>query len=273
MTNGELLSASRRMLNRITRDLDSIDAGHGDAIDDLAGKLRTTLCFGKGDRLLLRLCNVFHLEMPSVTVPYTLVPEKSPFLVGPLPEWASPLNPAVAPKIMTIPEWMRSQAVHLPGVGRRSWDQVISDFGNTYGAHVSATVPQFLDEIRTYGVGTGTMGAHMLRAAGIVAEHGLGLALAELDGSDAPTLRDHHAGNVFIGMMALTDWGEAFWSVSCDATESVELFSMPTFDGQRMVGTWTYDPETGKGAMTFDWSASHQPEIDGPSNSGGGSTS
>ena len=255
MTPDEIQSAARRMMRRLSRHLDALDSGDADAFDDLAGAIRTTLCFGRGDRLLLRLVNMFRLEEPRVFIPPTDTSEAAPHRIGPLP-WLEDADGVG--RSVPVSEWVETQAIRLPGVGKRTWNQVLIDFGNTYGAHVSATVPQLLDDIRAYGVAGGSMASHMLRCAGSVAEYGLGVALAELDGTEPPRPRDRHSGGVSIGFMALDDREEASFMVSCTATDTVEVFSMPVFEGRRMTGVWTYNEDTGTGNMHLDWSTFDQ---------------
>jgi hypothetical protein len=75
-----------------------------------------------------------------------------------------------------------------------SWNQVVTDYGNTFGAHLSPTVPDVLNEIALYGGPEGTLGGLALRSAAVVAESALFELLPQVGVSVTRAPRLHQPG-------------------------------------------------------------------------------
>lgn len=251
LSTGELLDAARRMHRRIGKVLDAIDEGDDDAIDELAAALRTTLCYGKGDKLLLRLCNTFSVQPTEVQIPCSRTVRREQMIarVGPIPSEQDTITEE-APDTLSVFKWIQSPAVLLPGVGGQTWEKVIVAYANTYGSHVSSTVPRLLDDIKVFQGPKGHMGGYLLRVAGAIAEYHLGTALARIDGVEEPISRRMHPPDVSIVIMTITDQWPIEFGFSCSATESIEILSMPMGDGTTFHAVWHWDSLAETGSLS-----------------------
>ncbi len=239
------------MHRRLVKSLDVLDGGDADEIDSLAAALRTTLCFGKGDKLLLRLCNVYGVSPPTVRVQPARFTSAERLIarIGPIPSDSGVISED-EPTTLSVFDWVQEQAVLLPDVGSQSWEKVIASYANTVGSHVSSTVPRLLDDIKVFQGPRGHMGGYLLRAAGAIAEHGLGTALARIDEVDDPICRRLHPPDVSIVIMTITDQWPVEFGFSCSARETVEVLSMPVSDGMRFRAVWSWDQATETGSLS-----------------------
>ena len=62
-----------------------------------------------------------------------------------------------------------------------TWQAIVEDYGNTFGAHLSRTVPEILDQVQYLGVGPTDFGSYMLRSLGVVASAAAHQLLREQD--------------------------------------------------------------------------------------------
>ena len=62
-----------------------------------------------------------------------------------------------------------------------TWQAIVEDYGNTFGAHLSRTVPEILDQVKYLGVGPTDFGSYMLRSLGVVASAAAHQLLREQD--------------------------------------------------------------------------------------------
>lgn len=209
ITQQELIEHSGRLARRLTSHLDALDSDDDDFLDDIAGITRAAFGHGRGDDVIFRLCRSNHLEFPKLSV--ALAPENDKttvFSVGNIPA-DPPGNGATDHRDVNSREWQDVAAViSKDNRSRRltTWAQLLTDYGNTYGAHLSATIPHVLTEASLYGAPGGTLGAYMLRAAAVAAERCFAQILPEL-GYKGPLRGDRpysaHAGH--FGWLAVHD--------------------------------------------------------------------
>jgi len=153
---------------------------------------------------------------------------------------------------LSVFKWVQSPAILLPELGTQTWEKVIAAYSNTFGSHVSATVPRLLDDIQVFQGPKGHMGGYLLRVAGVIAEHGLGSALASIDRADGPTSRSLHPPNVSIVIMSITDQWPVEFGFACSARETTEILSMPMSDGARLRAIWNWDSASETGTLSID---------------------
>lgn len=183
----ELASAVRRLERRLSRHLDAFDGGHLDAIDDIAAVLRTLLAHGDGDRVLLRFCREFKVELPMFYVSPPPIDDPSVLIAaGGMPMPTDLQQSGRQPgRWVDFRTWIDSDALIVKGALRRrnTWNEVISRYANTYGAHVSTSVPALLAQTEIFQTSGYTLGAYMIRAAALLAETALQQVHAMVDGA------------------------------------------------------------------------------------------
>jgi hypothetical protein len=237
--------------DRLQRSLDDWDEGDPSAMEDVAGLSRTALAFGKGDRVVARLGSMFNIDYPSIeTSPTPDVGRDVQFALENVP-----VDPAEGESAhLEIQEWLRRPAVTSASASRRitAWHQLLTDYGNTYGAHVSSTVPEVLDAIDLWGGPNGTLGSYALRSAAVIAERMLSVGVAAAGGStSARSDRTVMVNNVNILSVAIGGDPSAPWhgfGFVVHTTESVRVLSIP-FHGRRLNVDWSWSPTT-KGSMS-----------------------
>lgn len=138
-------------------------------IADVAAVLRTLLSKQRHDNMLPTLFKRLHLSEPSVFVsPEPDISSRVHLSWGSIPA-ATVSGGAAGWEQATISELQhRTVVVMGPEDGfariKQSWSDLISDYGNTWGAHVSSTVPLYLDRTEIT-VGTELpLGHHLLLA-------------------------------------------------------------------------------------------------------------
>jgi hypothetical protein len=182
-TPDEVLDAARRHLQRLRRHMDALQAGAVGAVDDVAGVLRTLLAHGSGDDGLRRLCRMHGINVPKVYVSEPVVDQQSIALAfGAVPAPADFEEPV---RHVDTDAWRKLPALIVRSAPRRvsTWEQVIREYGNTFGSHLSGTIPHLLSEISSIcHSGPLDLGEYLIHCAGIVAEDALDQALATIDG-------------------------------------------------------------------------------------------
>ncbi|MCV7254161.1 hypothetical protein H7J86_18530 [Mycobacterium hackensackense] len=89
---------------------------------------------------------------------------------------------------MDVDVWARGTALIIAGGRPRknTWEQLITHYANTFGAHMGVEVPYVLSAMSLMSTTMGgrqlTLGEHLIHCAGIIAEDALFQALTEVDG-------------------------------------------------------------------------------------------
>jgi len=182
ISDDQIIEQTVRLGRRLSSHLNRIDAGDSEAEDDLAVVLRILLCPGEGDKLLLRVAKRFHLDLPDVSASPPAADEKDTYVsLGAVPDDPTLSSPGFS-QTYGFSQWVGTTALVLAATQRKrhTWAQVISDFGNTYGAHVGKTVPEVLSEVELLGASHTSLGSFLLRRAGVVAEKAIGDVLDQL---------------------------------------------------------------------------------------------
>ena len=97
-------------------------------------------------------------------------------------------------RYLDIDTWRRLPALIVRSAPRRvsTWEQLIRDYGNTFGAHMSGKIPHLLSEISTIcHSGPLDLGEYLIHCAGIVAEDALHQALTTIAGDSNEAEHPH----------------------------------------------------------------------------------
>ena len=138
-TPDEVVEAARRLRQRLGRHLDALEAGEVGAVDDVA-VLRTLLAHGRGDDVVVRLCRTKSIPLPQIQVSEPVV-DRQPiglaFGAVPAPAHGEPV------RLVDINDMAGLPALIVRGAPRRvsTWEQLITDYANTFGSHLSGTIP------------------------------------------------------------------------------------------------------------------------------------
>ena len=183
----QLVVAASRISLRLSRHLDVLDAGHMEAVDDVAAVLRTLLAHGEGDRLLRRICRTFNVEQPRFFVSGPATDDPSVILAAgglPMPNDFQESSSGHPGRWVAFDSWIDSSALIVRGAQRRknTWNQVITTYANTYGSHVSTSIPAMLSRTALFRSAEYDLGAFMIRAAGILGENALRQVLPVVGG-------------------------------------------------------------------------------------------
>jgi hypothetical protein len=95
-------------------------------------------------------------------------------------------------RIVDINAWRGLDALTVRGAPRRvsGWEQLITDYANTFGSHLSGTIPHLLSHMSSICYsGSLDLGEYLIHCAGIVAEDALQQVLGAIDGDKAPPPR------------------------------------------------------------------------------------
>jgi hypothetical protein len=175
LTKDEFIAQVRNVGLRLTSHLDHLDSGDLALADDVATVTRILLGPGAGNNAIIRLCRQNHLEEPTLLVgPSVEIEKGTVFAVGSIP---TPDEGATNPeeRSLSLNAWLSSMAVISASAARwaTTWSQLVADFGNTWGAHLSPTMPDVLVQAKLFGAVGGDLRTYLLRAAAIVAERSL----------------------------------------------------------------------------------------------------
>jgi hypothetical protein len=189
-TPDEVVEVARRLRQRLGRHLDALEAGQVGAVDDVAAALRTLLAHGKGDDVIVRLCRIHGIPLPQIQVSEPVVDSQRIGLAfGAVPAPSQDDPPVI---IVDIDAWRRLPALIVRGAPRRvsTWEQLITEYANTFGSHLSGTIPHLLSHMSSIGYsGPLDLGEYLIHCAGIVAEDALQQVLGAIDGDKAPPPR------------------------------------------------------------------------------------
>ncbi|SKF63555.1 hypothetical protein [Mycobacteroides abscessus] len=189
ISDGDFLISAIELGQRLSRHLTALENGEAGAVADVAAVLRTLIVRGEGDDVIRRLCKRMHVPMPQVLVSSAACDGDSVILsVGGIP--GTPQDeehPHQIPNcIVSLNEWSDMTALVVRG-GRpkraNNWDRVISMYANTFGSHISGTIPNTLLETSSIMSGELDLGEYLIFCAGIVAEGALNQVLDVLAGN------------------------------------------------------------------------------------------
>jgi hypothetical protein len=209
LDDAEFLVRFRTVVKRLDTQLQLIDNGQYHVRDDLATILRTLLTRGKGDDGIRRLLNRFSLQPPKrdISPPANEEPNIL-FAIGALPIDGNGIAKTVTVPdqlMIAVPLFVRSSA----GTRRATWESVVSDYGNTFGAHLSTTVPAILDDVHYFGLSETDFGTYMLRSLGVLTSSVCHELLHRLDQNNtAVTHPPYMAGTQIYAAMHLREDGK-----------------------------------------------------------------
>lgn len=210
LSNEEFLVQFRTVVKRLDTHLRLIDEGQYHMRDDLATVLRTLLSRGNGDDGIRRFQSRFSLKQPKRDIYLSASEEPGVILsIGALP-FANKIHKHVIQTVtvpdqlmLAVPLFVRSNA----GVRRANWERVVTDYGNTFGAHLSTTVPAILDDVHYFGMSETDFGTYMLRSLGVMISSVCHELIHQIDQNNvAVTHQPYMAGlNIFTAMILYKD--------------------------------------------------------------------
>ena len=183
LSDTEFLERFKSVVHRLDSHIAAIDDGDYFIRDDLATVLRTLLTRGKGDDGIRRLLSRFGLSAPTRRISPSANEVANVLLaIGALPAEEDPSS------VVAVPDGLMS-AVALfvrsdKGARRATWEDVVTDYGNTFGAHLSTTVPVLLDDVHYFGLSETDFGTYMLRSAGVLTSSACHELLQQLKADD-----------------------------------------------------------------------------------------
>lgn len=242
LTREEFIESAARLSRKISSELDRLDAGDLDVLDEIATNARMAIGRGSGNDVVKRLCKQNHAEPPSVLA--AMAPDdnrQTIFSVGYVP--SDPAEGHGIQAALSFLDWQNAPAVVSKGNIRRvtKWHEFITQFGNTFGAHISQTIPRTLTEAQLYGAPGGKLDAYLLRAAAVVAEHSITDVLTSL-GYEGE-LRDDHRfspNNATFGGISISEDGGgvgASMAFSLAKAEALRVARLPLADKMVTVST------------------------------------
>lgn len=198
ISDEEFVSGAISLGQRLTRHLGALEEGEMGAVADVAAVLRTLIVRGEGDDVIRRLCKRKRLPLPEVLV--TRAAFDGPAVV--LSAGAIPVAPEdqdhphqIATRMVSIDVWSNMTALVVRGGNPRrvnNWDRIISMYANTFGSHMSGTIPDTLLETSSIMSGKLDLGEYLIFCAGIVTENALNQVLDTL--GDKPIIVPHKLG-------------------------------------------------------------------------------
>ena len=96
--------------------------------------------------------------------------------------------------MLAVPLFVRSEA----GKRRANWEKVITEYGNTFGAHLSTTVPEILDDVHYFGLSETDFGTYMLRSLGVMISNVCHELIHHLDHSHIAATHKLYMAGVYI---------------------------------------------------------------------------
>jgi hypothetical protein len=121
------------------------------------------------------------VSAPAKVDPQTL------FAIGGIPVDDKP-NPETgqpAGQLISVETWVQQPALVVKGGNPRrenSWAQVITMYANTFGSHLSGTIPELVFTSPDSTFGSKSLQEHLIHSAGLVGESALGQVLSAVSG-------------------------------------------------------------------------------------------
>ena len=239
LSESEFLYRFRTVVKRLDTHLKLIDSGQYHMRDDLATILRTLLTRGKGDDGIRRFLTRFSLKPPKRDIsPSANDGSKVVFAIGALPstEKETAQSVTVPNQLMhAVPLFIRSKA----GTHHATWENVVTDYGNTFGAHISTTVPVILDDVHFYGLSETDFGTYMLRSLGVLASSVCHELILQVDSSHIAV--DHSVyfdGSQIIAAEYIFEDGKDILNASIrreNWKKEGAIMSIPSTEGKQIV--------------------------------------
>jgi len=209
LNDGEFLARFRTVVRRLDAHLAAIDRGDYFVRDDLATVLRTLLTRGKGDDGITRL--LYRFSLRPLTRRISPSANEAPNVL--LAIGALPVDEDKEAVAVTMPdEFMSAIALFVRSAKasrRVTWQDVVTDYGNTFGAHLSTTVPILLDDVHYFGLSETDFGTYMLRSAGVLTSSVCHELLQQLKADDyAITHSPYMAGTQIFQAIYLREGGK-----------------------------------------------------------------
>lgn len=182
----EFLARFTTVVRRLDAHLAAIDRGEYFVRDDLATVLRTLLARGRGDDGIRRLLSRFSLKAPTrkISPPASNAPNVL-LAIG-----ALPTDEDQAARAVAVPdELMSATALFVrsrQGTRGATWEDIVTDYGNTFGAHLGTTVPTLLDDVHYFGLSETDFGTYMLRSIGVLVSDACHELLRRMEVDDKP---------------------------------------------------------------------------------------
>jgi hypothetical protein len=186
ISDEDFVAGAIELGQRLARHLSALESGEPGAVADVAAVLRTLIARGEGDDVIRKLCKRKHVPLPEVLV--TTAAHDGPSVV--LSAGALPVTPEdydhphqIATRMVDLNAWSDMTALVVRGGAPRranNWDRVISMYANTFGSHLSGTIPSTLLEASSIMSGELDLGEYLIFCAGIVAESALNQVLDTL---------------------------------------------------------------------------------------------
>lgn len=168
----------------------------------MAAVLRTLLAHGAGDNAIERLCRIKGISLPQFNVSKPVADHPQIGLafgaVPALPGGDEPVNS------VDLNTWRGMKALIIRGAPRRlsTWEQLITAYANTYGSHLSGTIPHLLSHMSSICYsGHLDLGEYLIHCAGLVAEDALQQTLGRIDGDTAPASPRHRRLNPLVRLI------------------------------------------------------------------------
>lgn len=212
-TEVELVKHARSTLHRLSTNLDAVDAGDPHAAETVASLLRTLISDGKGNSVCRRLGKL-GITFPTVTV--SRAPGHHPttiFSLGNMPDLDGLAADTSGGQGWRREEpflrWIGLTSLRMPIASQRttySFAHLIAAIANTYGSHVSHTVPDLLDRATLFGVSGFSLSAYLVRQVAWAVERSCERALVDA----GCEVGDHarravHLGESFVAGLEVTE--------------------------------------------------------------------
>jgi hypothetical protein len=261
-TKSELLEGAAKLKHRLSRHLDALERGQVGAVEDVAAVLRTALCPGDGDNAVLRLCRAHGVENPRLQVSLPAPSDSDVLLaIGGEPLVNDP-DGTEQGRIVALETWIEEPALVVAGgIPRRvsTWAQVITMYANTFGAHLSRTVPQLVFASKGSTFASRSMQEHVIYSAGLVGERALDQALCAVTGQPVAATSRGTLTRVF-GLIIRSNGKSPVFEFGLSAPvgepHTQEEVLRVHFDGHYMRGVVRWQTDT---IYDLDLSVSHPP--------------
>jgi hypothetical protein len=179
VSDDDLAEGVYRLLVRTERHIRAALAQEPFALDDLATTLRALLGSSKGNNALVVLAKRRQVPEPTLAISEEAKEGKEvEFSFG-----AMPTEQSVAVRKVGLSELQRARVLvvrHSGTAQRITWQSLIDDYGNTWGAHLSSSVPRYLDRVQIASSQVGSLGPHLLIALGIKILHAASTAFSSV---------------------------------------------------------------------------------------------
>lgn len=240
ISDDEFIVAFRDLTIRLDSHIKLVAGGDLRFRNDLAGVVRILLGRDKANQAVKRFCKRFGQPEPRVAIFGSAREGEHTILhLAALPTTD---DDDEGHRLNISTELMSQVAIVVRAAKsalRFTWQAVIDDYGNSFGAHLTRTVPRILDATRFYGVGPTDIGTYMLWSIGIAASAAAHELLVTSDSSHVPAAHGRYlAGTEITEVLYLREGGKddlrarvrrEDWSVPGP------LISMPSPSGQHLL--------------------------------------